>query len=300
MPSHAIRVLRLAGAVFVVAAFAGCGTAMAADGSALWTATPAATHASGTGGGAPATKVPSASASVSTSASATAKPAHSTVPPAPPSSAPAHSKAGRPRFDGPANSATKTGSAGVALTFDDGPDPVQTPRILDLLAERHVKATFCLVGQNVVAHPDLVRRIVAEGHTLCNHTWRHSLTLGKQQPAAIRADLQRTNDAIRAAAPGAPIKYMRAPGGNFTPNFVKVAADLGMTSIYWQVDPRDWDHPKGESDTAHRAKVMSAIKAHVHKGSIVLSHDFGQPDTIAAYRALIPWLQQRYQLIALP
>jgi peptidoglycan/xylan/chitin deacetylase (PgdA/CDA1 family) len=298
MPSHAIRVLRLAGAVFVVAAFAGCGTAMAADGRPLWTAAPAATHASGTGGGAPEAKTPSASASAS--ASAAAKPAHSTVPSAPPSSAPAHSGAGRPRFDGPANSATKTGSAGVALTFDDGPDPVQTPRILDLLARHHVKATFCLVGLNVVAHPELVRRIVAEGHTLCNHTWRHSLTLGKQQPAVIRADLQRTNAAIRAAAPGAPIKYLRAPGGNFTPNFVKVAADLGMTSIYWQVDPRDWDHPKGESDAAHRAKVMSAIKTHVHKGSIVLSHDFGQPDTIAAYQAMIPWLQQRYQLIALP
>jgi peptidoglycan/xylan/chitin deacetylase (PgdA/CDA1 family) len=294
MPRHAIRVLRLAGAVLVVAAFAGCGTAMAADGSPLWTATPAATHASGTGGGAPATKAPAVPAS------AAAKPAHTAVPPAPPSPASAHPKAGRPRFDGPANSATKTGSAGVALTFDDGPDPVQTPRILDLLAERHVNATFCLVGKNVVAHPDLVRRIVAEGHTLCNHTWRHSLTLGKQEPAVIRADLRRTNDAIRAAAPGAPIKYMRAPGGNFTPNFVEVAADLGMTSIYWQVDPRDWDHPRGESDAIHRARVMAAIKKHVHKGSIVLSHDFGQPGTIAAYRVLIPWLQQRYQLIALP
>ena len=298
MPSHAIRILRLAGSVLVVAAFAGCGTAMAADGSPLWTASPAATHPSAAGSRVAATSAPS----VSTSATATApaKHAHSTVPSATPSSTPAHSKAGRPRFDGPANSATRTGNAGVALTFDDGPDPVQTPRILDLLAEHHVKATFCLVGLNVVAHPELVRRIVAQGHTLCNHTWQHSLTLGEQNPAAIRADLQRTNDAIRASAPGASIKYMRAPGGNFTPNFVKVAADLGMTSIYWQVDPRDWDHPAGESDAAHRTKVLSAIKAHVHKGSIVLSHDFGQPDTIAAYQVLLPWLQQRYHLIALP
>jgi len=194
----------------------------------------------------------------------------------------------------------KTGTSAVALTFDDGPDPVQTPRLLDLLATNHVKATFCLVGQNVAAHPDLVRRIVAEGHTLCNHTWRHSLTLGKQKPAEIRADLQRTNDAIHAAVPGAEIKYMRAPGGNFTPNFVKVAADLGMSSIYWQVDPRDWDHPAGESDAAHRAKVISAVKTQAHPGSIVLSHDYAQPDTIAAYRTLIPWLQHRYQLIPLP
>jgi len=205
-----------------------------------------------------------------------------------------------PRFGGPANSLMKTGKAGVALTFDDGPDPVQTPKLLDLLAEHGVKATFCLVGRNVAAHPDLVRRIAAEGHTLCNHTWQHSLTLGKKKPAVILADLQRTNDAIRQAVPGAEIKYMRAPGGNFTKRFVAVAADLGMTSIYWQVDPRDWDHPKGETDAAHVTKVVEAVQKRVRKGSIVLSHDYQQPDTITAYEQLIPWLQDRYKLIALP
>ena len=205
-----------------------------------------------------------------------------------------------PRFGGPANSLMKTGKAGVALTFDDGPDPVQTPKLLDLLAEHGVKATFCLVGRNVAAHPDLVRRIAAEGHTLCNHTWQHSLTLGKKKPAVILADLQRTNNAIRQAVPGAEIKYMRAPGGNFTKRFVAVAADLGMTSIYWQVDPRDWDHPKGETDAAHVTKVVEAVQKRVRKGSIVLSHDYQQPDTITAYEQLIPWLQDRYKLIALP
>jgi len=295
------RTLRLAGAALVVAAFAGCGTAMAADGKPVWTAAQPSTG-------------PSAQPSIIASASTSAR--HLTTPSTTPTQAPpattkpattkpattkpARSKPAQPRLGGPANSAMKTGTAAVALTFDDGPDPVQTPKILDLLAKYHVKATFCVVGENVAAHPELVRRIAAAGHTLCNHTWQHSLTLGKQKPAEIRADLQRTNDAIHQAAPDAQVKYMRAPGGNFTPNFVKVAAELGMKSIYWQVDPRDWDHPAGESDAAHRAKVLAAVKKHVHKGSIVLSHDFGQPDTIAAYRTLIPWLKQRYQLIALP
>jgi peptidoglycan-N-acetylglucosamine deacetylase len=204
-----------------------------------------------------------------------------------------------PRFGGPAGTMTRTGGSGVALTFDDGPDPVQTPRMLDLLAEYHVTATFCLVGKNVQAHPELVRRIVAGGHTLCNHSWQHSLTLGAQSPAVIRADLQRTNDAIHAAAPGAKIAYLRAPGGNFTPAYVRVATEMGMKSIYWQVDPRDWDHPAGESSSAHRARVIAGVEKHVHKGSIVLSHDCGQPDTIAAYRVLIPWLQARYRLVPL-
>jgi peptidoglycan/xylan/chitin deacetylase (PgdA/CDA1 family) len=201
---------------------------------------------------------------------------------------------------GPADSLMRTGRAGVALTFDDGPDPVQTPKLLDLLKKERVKATFCVVGRNVAAYPGLVRRIAAEGHTLCNHTWGHSLTLGTERPAVIRADLRRTNDAIRRAAPGARIKYMRAPGGNFTPAFVRVAAGFGMTSIYWQVDPRDWEHPEGETGAAHRAKVIRAVKKHVARGAIVLSHDYRQPGTISAYRTLLPWLRQRYRLIALP
>ena len=275
------RGLRLAGAALVVAAFAGCGTAMAADGSPIWTNSPSA--------------LPSVLASPSHSAALKPTPKPKTTQAT--TSAPAvRSKGG----SGPARSEMKTGGAAVALTFDDGPDPVQTPRLLDLLAKHHVKATFCLVGQNVAAHPDLVRRIAAEGHTLCNHTWRHSLTLGHRKPAEIRADLQRTNDAIHQAAPAAEIRYLRAPGGNFTPSFVKVAAELGMRSIYWQVDPRDWDHPAGESDATHRARVLASIKQHVRKGAIVLSHDYGQPDTIAAYAVLLPWLKDRYRLVALP
>src|SRR5262249_41196486 len=108
---------------------------------------------------------------------------------------------------GPGHSERTTGSAAVALTFDDGPDPVQTPRILALLAKYHGKATFCLVGQQVQKHPEIVRQIVDGGHTLCDHTWSHSLTIGKQKPEQIRADLAKTNAAIQAAVPGASIPF---------------------------------------------------------------------------------------------
>jgi peptidoglycan/xylan/chitin deacetylase (PgdA/CDA1 family) len=201
---------------------------------------------------------------------------------------------------GPAGSRTTTGGKGVALTFDDGPDPATTPRLLKLLARQHVKATFCLVGQNAARHPELVRQIVAGGHTLCNHTWDHSLKIGKEPVAKIRADLARTNAAILRAVPKAKIKYFRAPGGNFTPRLVGVAGQLRMTSIYWKVDPRDWDHPKGETPSAHRAKVIAKIEKHAGPGAIILSHDYAQPDTIAAYRTLIPYLRKHYKLIALP
>ncbi|WP_285471517.1 polysaccharide deacetylase family protein [Actinoplanes sp. NBRC 101535] len=200
---------------------------------------------------------------------------------------------------GPAGSRLVTGTKGVALTFDDGPDPDYTPALLKILKKENVKATFCLVGSNAKQFPDLVRAIVADGHALCNHTWNHDLRIGKKSAAKIKADLERTNAAIRAAVPGVAIPTFRAPGGNFTPKLVKGAKQLGMSSIYWKVDPRDWDHSHGESHGAHTAKIISYVKKRTRDGAIVLSHDYAQPDTIKAYRTLIPWLHDRFELVPL-
>ncbi|WP_030435002.1 polysaccharide deacetylase family protein [Actinoplanes subtropicus] len=200
---------------------------------------------------------------------------------------------------GPGGSRMVTGGKAVALTFDDGPDPAETPQILRLLAQQHVHATFCLVGKNVAKFPALVRQIVAGGNTVCNHTWSHDLKLGKKTPDQIRADMARTNAAILKAAPNAKVKFFRAPGGNFTPQIVAIAKQLGMGSLYWKVDPRDWDHPKGETHAQHRARVIAKVEHNTHAGAIVLSHDYAQPDTIAAYHTLVPWLKKRFQLIGM-
>ena len=138
--------------------------------------------------------------------------------------APAVAVTAAPATDvGPFGVRKTTGSAAVALTFDDGPDPVNTPLILDVLRECGVKATFCLVGYKVAMYPDVVRRIVADGHTLCDHTWEHIRQLGTYGQPRIRQDLQQTIDAIHAAAPGAPVSYFRAPGGAWTKDYVTVA-----------------------------------------------------------------------------
>ncbi|KHD79060.1 polysaccharide deacetylase [Actinoplanes utahensis] len=200
---------------------------------------------------------------------------------------------------GPAGSLLVTGTKGVALTFDDGPDPQYTPALLKLLAKEKVKATFCLVGTQARRHPDLVKAIAAGGHSFCNHSWNHDLKLGKRQPKAIRADFERANAAIRAAVPNAKIRYMRAPGGNFTPPMVKVAAEMGMHSIYWKVDPRDWEHLPGQSGAQHRNKIIRIVKGQTRPGAIVLAHDYAQPETIAAFRTLLPYLRKRFQLVAL-
>lgn len=188
-----------------------------------------------------------------------------------------------------------TGTSGVALTFDDGPDPRWTPAILDLLWQHRVSATFCVVGANALAFPDLVRRIAGEGHTLCNHSWGHRIGLGTWPVDAIRADLTRTNEAIRRALPGAAVPYFRHPGGAWTARAVRVAAALGMTSIHWDVDPQDWRRPGA-------AAIARVVNAQARPGSIILLHDGGgdRSGTLAACGVLLPDLGSRFRLVALP
>jgi peptidoglycan/xylan/chitin deacetylase (PgdA/CDA1 family) len=92
------------------------------------------------------------------------------------------------------------------------------------------------------------------------------------------------------------IPFFRAPGGNFSDRLVQVAYADGMTSLYWEVDPRDWDHDKAADTEAHIEKVVEDVRNAVKPGSIVLSHDFNQPDTITAYERLLPWLAENFEL----
>jgi peptidoglycan/xylan/chitin deacetylase (PgdA/CDA1 family) len=182
----------------------------------------------------------------------------------------------------------------VALTFDDGPSGY-TPQLLDMLAQYHIKATFCLIGRQVPEYPDIVKRIVADGHTLCNHTWTHDEQLRTRTPDRIRWELQQTSDAIHAIVPGAPIKYFRNPGGNFSAQTVSIAASMGMKSIYWSVDPQDWRRPGVQP-------IINNVLNHTGQGSIVLMHDGGgdRSQTMTACKTILPNLASRFTLIALP
>ncbi|MET8528437.1 polysaccharide deacetylase family protein [Micromonospora sp. NPDC005172] len=190
---------------------------------------------------------------------------------------------------------TGTGTARLALTFDDGPDPRYTPQVLATLREYDVKATFCVVGENAQDHPDLIQAIVADGHTLCNHSWHHDVTLGNRSADQIRADLVRTNEAIRAAVPDAPIVWYRQPGGAWTYPVVSVSQQLGMTPLHWSVDPSDWQAPGAD-------KIASTVLAQARAGGVVLMHDAGgdRQGTVDALRRILPELSARYELEALP
>jgi peptidoglycan/xylan/chitin deacetylase (PgdA/CDA1 family) len=167
--------------------------------------------------------------------------------------------------------------------------------VLDLLAKYHIKATFCVIGRQVAAGADVIRRIVADGHSLCNHTWSHDIRLKTRTPDQIRDELQRTNDAIHAIVPGVPIKYFRNPGGEFSPETVSIAASMGMQSIYWRVDPQDWRKPGPGA-------IISNVMSHTGPGAIVLMHDGGgdRSGTVTALRTILPNFEHRFTLIALP
>ncbi|GAA0947843.1 polysaccharide deacetylase family protein [Nonomuraea longicatena] len=179
---------------------------------------------------------------------------------------------------------TQRDGKAVSFTFDDGPHPTYTPQVLDLLAQNQLKATFCLVGTEVEKYPDLVRRINAEGHALCNHSWQHD-SMQTKPVADIRADLTRTSNAIRAAVPNAVIKYYRAPYGEWGAS-PDVAQELGMTSVGWSVDPRDWALPGADA-------IAQSVRTNLRDTGVVLLHDAGgvREQTVSAVRVLLPELK---------
>ena len=172
----------------------------------------------------------------------------------------------------------------VALTIDDGPHPTWTPKVLDLLAEHDVSATFSVVGEQVQAYPRLVRRIVRAGHGLCNHTMTHPQPFGARSTAAIRREIVDAQSAISDASGEEPDLF-RSPGGNWTEAVLDVADELGLTPVGWSVDPRDWTRPGADA-------IESSLAA-AHAGDILLCHDGGgdRSQTVTALAAVLPRLQ---------
>jgi len=161
----------------------------------------------------------------------------------------------------------------IAMTFDDGPSATLTPKLLDLLAAHHIKATFFVIGENVAEHSEIVARAAGEGHEIANHSWSHP-NLGKMSGDSVRSQLQRTDDAIQNATGKRPT-LMRPPYGSITAREKRwIHDEFGYQIILWDVDPYDWKRPGP-------AVVRNRILKETQPGSIVLSHDI-HPGTIEA------------------
>ncbi len=166
----------------------------------------------------------------------------------------------------------------IAITFDDGPHPELTPKLLDILKARGIKATFFMVGQMVVQHPEIVKRMAEEGHEVANHSWSHP-ALTKLGADGVRKQLVNTSDAIEKAC-GIRPTVMRPPYGatNAALNR-KINNDYGMKVILWSVDPLDWKYRNSDH-------VESEILKGTTPGGIILSHDI-HATTVAAMPATL-------------
>ena len=195
------------------------------------------------------------------------------------------------RPDGPARM-----EKAVALTFDDGPSPQYTPRILAALTKLRVRATFFVIGYLAEANPLLVRQELRLGMTVGNHSYNHP-----QVPPFAQLPPQLLSDEIALggqalARLGAQPRLFRPPGGSTSPQLVRAAAALGQRVVLWSVDPADWR--PGSSAKAITKRVLSAVRP----GSIVILHDGGgnRTPTLTALPAIVRGIRHRgLQLVSL-
>lgn len=171
----------------------------------------------------------------------------------------------------------------VAMTFDDGPHAQNTPRLLDILKQRGIKATFFVVGKNAAEYPEILKRIADEGHEIANHSFSHPVlaSLGESE---LRDQLDKTHQAVLKNA-GVSMKIMRPPYGALSePQRRWTNANFGYKIILWDVDPLDWKFRDA-------SRVETEILSRTRSGSIILSHDIhkttvdAMPSTLDALAA---------------
>jgi peptidoglycan-N-acetylglucosamine deacetylase len=188
----------------------------------------------------------------------------------------------------------------IALTFDDGPSARYTPQILDILEKNGVHATFFVIGQNAASLPNLVKREIADGNCVGNHTWSHPFDAPIESKKQLRFQISRTDSAVFGAC-GVHTTLFRPPHGWLSPWMIDDVESMGYTLVNWTVDPRDWRHP--------RARVIIKRVEHANgESSIVLLHDGlnhsadpKQENTVAALEEIIiDFKSKDYSFVTIP
>ena len=172
----------------------------------------------------------------------------------------------------------------IAITFDDGPHRLYTPKLLDGLKERGIHATFFLVGENIGNNEALVKRMAEEGHLIGNHTFSH-VQLTKMKKDACR-EVQQTNERI-CAVTGAPVLYIRPPYGSWND---ELQAEIPMTVTLWNLDSEDWK-------SQNTGKIVELVESEAKEGSIILLHDIFDTSVEAALRIVDDLTAQGYTFV---
>lgn len=173
----------------------------------------------------------------------------------------------------------------VAITFDDGPNPEYTERLLDGLKERNVKATFFLIGKEVKEYPEIVKRMYEEGHLIGNHTYEH-VNLCEIDYDQVKWQVEQTNDIIYDVTGARPV-YIRPPYGCWNK---QMEEETGMLEILWSVDPRDWDC----NDTG---VLINRVLKQVQSDSIILFHDASASSVDAALAVIDILMERGYEFV---
>lgn len=181
---------------------------------------------------------------------------------------------------GPAENSRK-----IALTFDDGPHPYYTEQLVDGLNERGVKATFFMIGKNVEANPEIVKKVYDSGHLIGNHTYNHT-QLTKQNRESFREELIKTNEAISKIT-GEDTIYIRPPYGSWSKEFEK---ELNMFPVLWTVDPQDWC-------SKNTAGIVNKVCTKTKENDIILLHDQYKTTVTAALEIVDRLTAEGYEFV---
>lgn len=186
----------------------------------------------------------------------------------------------------------------VVLSFDDGPNPVYTPQILDVLRSEGVHAVFFVLGTQAAAYPKVLKQIHDAGHEIGNHTYSHTLTESASE-SDIASEISDTSELVEKLI-GSPTRWVRPVGGALSTAFVHAAESKGHAVVLWNVDTQDWRESRGSGRSDEiRSSVSDTPLAN---GSVILMHDGGgyRGATVQALKAIIPALrEQGYQFCTL-
>ena len=191
------------------------------------------------------------------------------------------------------------GSRQTALTYDDGPNDPHTLRLLEVLARHGVPATFFLIGSYVQQRPDIAREIVKAGHVVGNHTFTHPLLIFKSE-AEIRREISKGRAALQDAI-GQHSNLFRPPFGGRRPAVLRVARDLGLEPVMWNVTGYDWNAPPAEV-------IERRVARQIRGGDVILLHDGGHKrigadrsqTTIATDRIITRYKAQGHEFVTIP
>ncbi|NDV60699.1 polysaccharide deacetylase family protein [Bacteroides sp. 519] len=185
----------------------------------------------------------------------------------------------------------KTSEKVVTLTFDDGPDSIQTPKVLDILKARNISATFFCIGHKLTGNEDIIKRIEAEGHTIGNHSYSHSGVFPLYSSAKIKQDLQHCQQLLYSIT-GKETKWFRPPFGVTNPPIAKAVKELGYHTIGWNIRSLD------TQGMAHQ-KVLGRIRKRLCPGSIILLHDRMPDSDILLLKVLDLLDEEGYRIVGL-